>query len=117
MFSLRKRGPSRAFTHTPDCKIMKADPTTDISWSEVESGPWQAECQCGKEHFHEAPADRRVRLDPYDPATFRHMPGCEHDPAILRAILRAQDREGYAWVECGTCDSGWQVPHYAAEGT
>jgi hypothetical protein len=20
---------------------------------------------------------------------------------------------GYEWVECGACDAGWQVPHYA----
>jgi hypothetical protein len=20
---------------------------------------------------------------------------------------------GYWWVECGTCECGWQVPHYA----
>lgn len=37
------------------------------------------------------------------------------DPVLLRAILRVHDREGYWWVECGTCDYGWQVPHYAAE--
>jgi hypothetical protein len=40
--------------------------------------------------------------------------GSGHDPALLQAILRVRDREGYAWVECGVCDAGWQVPHYAA---
>ena len=52
-------------------------------------------------------------------ATFRHGAGCEHrdttDPAIIGATLRVQEREGYWWVECATCDYGWQVPYYAAE--
>jgi len=38
------------------------------------------------------------------------------DPALLRAILKVRDGAGgdYWWVECGTCDCAWQVPHYAA---
>jgi hypothetical protein len=64
-------------------------------------------------------ADRHVRLDPYDPSTFRLAGQCEHrstsDPAFLRAILKVRDGAGggYWWVECGTCECGWQVPHYA----
>jgi hypothetical protein len=56
---------------------------------------------------------------PYDPSTFRHAGQCEHrytsDPAPLRAILKVRDGAGrdYWWVECGTCEFGWQVPHYA----
>jgi hypothetical protein len=115
----RKKGPTRPFAHADDCKIVKADPDVEIPWQEIERGYWQAECRCGKEYFHEAPADRRTRLDPLDPSTFRHAPQCEHrdvtDPAVLRAILRVHDREGYWWVECAACDCGWQVPHYAAE--
>jgi RNase P subunit RPR2 len=44
---------------------------------------------------------------------------CEHrytsDPALLRLILKVRDRAGggYWWVECGTCECGWQVPYYA----
>ena len=59
-------------------------------------------------------ADRRVRLDPYDPSTFRHAGQCEYrytsDPALLRAILKVRDGAGagYWWVECGTCECGWQ---------
>jgi hypothetical protein len=98
---------------------LAADPNVEIPWQEVETGHWVAECQCGKEHQHEPPADRRVRLDPYDPSTFGHAPACEHrdvtDPSILRAILRVHDRDGYWWVECAACDCGWQVPYYAAE--
>jgi hypothetical protein len=33
------------------------------------------------------------------------------------AILKVRDGAGgdYWWVECGTCDTAWQVPHYAPE--
>ena len=60
----------------------------------------------------------RTWLDPCG-RTFRHCGGCEQRdtayPAILRAILRVHDREGYWWVQCGACDCGWQVQYYAAE--
>jgi hypothetical protein len=36
------------------------------------------------------------------------------DPTIVKAILRVHDREDY-WVECSTCEYGWQVAYYAAE--
>jgi hypothetical protein len=120
MFDLRKKGPTRPFAHAYDCKIMKADPTTEIPWPEVGTGHWQAECQCGIEHFHEAPADRRSRLDPLDPSTSRHLRQCEYrdttDPALLRVILRVRDGAGgdSLWVECSACDCARQVPHYAA---
>jgi hypothetical protein len=64
------------------------------------------------------PADRRVRLDPNDPSTSRHAGQCEHrytsDPALLRVILKVKEGAGggYWWVECATCEHGWQVPHY-----
>jgi len=119
MFGLKKRGPTRPFTHADNCKILKADPTVQIQWSEVETGHWRAVCQCGSEDVYEESADRRARLDPYDPSTFRHAGQCEHrytsDPALLRAILKVRDGAGggYWWVECGACDTAWQVPHYA----
>jgi hypothetical protein len=28
--------------------------------------------------------------------------------------LKVQDKETYAWVECGSCATAWQVPHHAA---
>jgi hypothetical protein len=39
------------------------------------------------------------------------------DPALVRAILRVKDGMGgdYWWVECGACNTCWQVPYYAAE--
>jgi hypothetical protein len=73
---------------------------------------------CSAEGWDE-PAPKRVRLDPYDPATSRHLPQCEFasttDPAILRALLKLTPKDGYTWVECGACSGGWQVPHYVAE--
>jgi hypothetical protein len=51
MFGLKKSGPTRPFTHADNCKILKADPTVEIQWSEVESGYWEAVCACGSEHF------------------------------------------------------------------
>jgi hypothetical protein len=43
-------------------------------------------------------ADRRVRLDPYDPSTFRHAGQCDHrytsDPALLRVILKVREGSG-----------------------
>jgi hypothetical protein len=120
MFGLKKKAPDKVFVHADDCKIVKVTPDVKIPWNEVESGHWQAVCQCRAEHHYE-PAPRRTRLDPADPSTFRHAPQCEHrdttDPALLRAILKVRDGAdgGYWWVECGSCDMGWQVPHYAAE--
>ena len=72
----------------------------------------------GKSINREPPTDGRARLDPYDPSTFRHAGQCEHrdtsDPALLRVILKVRDGAGggYWWVECATCEHGWQVPHY-----
>ncbi len=52
-------------------------------------------------------------------STFRPDGGCDQrdvtDPAIIRATLRVQEREGHWWVECSMCACCWQVPYYAAE--
>jgi hypothetical protein len=117
----RKKGPTRLFTHANDCRILKADPGVQISWSLIEGGHWRAVCQCGVEDFYEEPTGRRARLDPLDPSTFRHAGGCEHrdttDPALLRAILKVKDGAGgdYWWVECSICSCGWQVPYFGPE--
>jgi hypothetical protein len=77
---------------------------------------------CGEEHHREPVADHRVRLDPLDAKTSRHAPQCEFaaetDAAVLRVILKVRDGAGgdYWWVECGACDTAWQVPHHAPEG-
>jgi hypothetical protein len=98
---------------------LKADPTIQIQWSEVESGHWRAVYQCGSEDVYEEPADRRVRLDPLDAKSTRHAPQCEFasetDPAVLKVLMKVKDGAGggYWWVECGSCACGWQVPHYA----
>jgi hypothetical protein len=118
MFGIKKRGPTRSFTHVDNCKILKADPGVEIKWSEVETGHWRAVCQCGSEDVQEEPADRRVRLDPLDAKTSRHLGQCEYvsetDPAVLKVLLKIKDGAGgsYWWVECGACDTGWQVPYY-----
>jgi hypothetical protein len=71
------------------------------------------------EDVYEEPADRRVRLDPLDAKTSRHAGQCEFasetDAAVLRVILKVKDGSGGDcwWVECGACDTAWQVPYYA----
>ena len=37
------------------------------------------------------------------------------DPTIVKAILTVHERENYWYVQCRTCDCGWQVPYFAAE--
>ena len=118
MFGLKKRGPDKAFSHSDDCKILAADPTVEIQWSELERGHWEARCVCGVETYRE-PAAAHVRLDPLDPKTSRHLPQCEFasetEPAVLRVLLKITDKGDYAWTECNSCGAGWQVPYYAAE--
>jgi hypothetical protein len=119
MFGHKTKGPSKPFQHADDCKILKADPDVEIPWNETRPGHFEATCQCGREFYDEPAADLRTRLDPLDPSTSLHAGECEFvsetDPTILRALLKVQDKETYAWVECGGCNSGWQVPYYAAE--
>jgi hypothetical protein len=120
MFGLKKKGPDKAFIHTDDCKIAKADPDVKIPWNEVESGHWVATCRCSEQHYRE-PSAQPSRLDPLDPTTFRHAPQCEFrdmtDPALLPALLNVKDGSGgdYWWVTCGACATSWQVAYYAAE--
>jgi hypothetical protein len=118
MFGRRKKGPDKAFSHSDDCKILAADPGVEIEWSKLERGHWVAECVCGTEHYHE-PRTRPARLDPVDPRTARHLPQCEFasetNPATLKVLLKVRERDGYWWVECGSCEAGWQVPFYGSE--
>ena len=32
---------------------------------------------------------------------------------MLRVLLKVTDKGEYDWVECGSCEVGWQVPPYA----
>jgi hypothetical protein len=118
MFYKKQGGPpDRPFSHAEGCKILAADPTVQIEWSEIERGYWQAVCVCGKQYFYAPPAGDRVRLDPLDPKTSRHLGQCEFaaetDPATLRLLLRVTDKDDYWWVQCASCETGWQVPRYA----
>jgi hypothetical protein len=112
--------PKKVFSHADGCKILAADPTVSIPWNEIRTGHWEARCLCGVEGVDVRTADDRVRLDPLDPKTSRHAPQCEHrdtsDPALLRVLLKVRDGSGgdYWWVECGTCSTAWQVPHYGS---
>jgi hypothetical protein len=51
--------------------------------------------------------------------TAHHAGQCEFvgetDPAVLKVLLKVQEREGYWWTESAACEAGWQVPHYAKE--
>jgi hypothetical protein len=121
MFGSKKTPNLPAFIHAPDCKLVAREPDFQPLWNEVESGHHVAICQCGEEHYRQPTVDHRVRQDPYDPATSRHIPPCPHqdtvDPAVLRMILTVQDHADwqYSYVRCGGCRGEWQVPYYAAE--
>ena len=96
---------------------MAREPNFQPPWNEVESGHYVATCGCGEQHYHVPPADRRVRQDPYDPATMRHFGQCEHrdttDLAIVKGLLTVHERDGYWWVICNSCKAEWQVMYYA----
>jgi hypothetical protein len=96
-----------------------ADPDFEAEWQELEEGHWRRTCQCYSEDRYEPRVDTRTRLDPLDLSTCPHGGGCEHrdvtDRTIVKAILRVHDRGDYWWVQCGTCNHGWQVPYHAAE--
>ena len=122
MFGQKKRGPSRPtgpFDHAYGCAIVRADPGFQPEWQEIDEGHWQRACQCWTEDIYEPRVDTRPRLDPYDRATFRHLGACEHrdvtDPVFIKAILTVTERENYWYVQCRTCDGGWQTPFYAEE--
>jgi hypothetical protein len=122
MFGLKKKGPTRptaAFEHAFGCTVVKADPGFQPEWQEIEEGHWRRICQCWTEDIYEPRIDTRTRLDPLDPSTFRHLGGCEHrdvtDVVAIKAILTVHEREDYWYVQCSTCEGGWQVPYHAAE--
>jgi hypothetical protein len=91
----------------------------EAEWQDPGEGHWSRVCQCWTEDVYEPRVDVCTRLDPYDPATFRHLGGCEHkdvtDPVFIKATLTVTERDNYWYVQCRTCDGRWQVPYYAAE--
>jgi hypothetical protein len=115
----REEDPHQAVHPQRDCRILKADPDVEVPWNYLGDGFWRAESVCTFETFAEPMVDDRVRLDPRDPATARHLGQCEYasetDPAVLRFVPKVKEGAdgGYRWVECGSCECGWQVPHYA----
>jgi hypothetical protein len=117
LFGRRKNGPDKAFVHQEGCKIQAADPSVSIPWNEVRAGYWEARCVCGFEGWYAPDTGRVRRNDPYDPATACHLGQCpyigETDAGMLRVLLKITDKGDYDWVECGSCEAGWQVPHYA----
>jgi hypothetical protein len=74
-------------------------------------------CKRTFESISEPIVDSRTKLDPYVPATSRHLGQCEYvgetDAGMLRVLLKVTDKGDYDWVECGSCEAGWQVAHYA----
>ena len=112
----RKKGPDQPFQHAEDCRIWKTDPGVQIPWSEIRRGAWEAVCVCGKQYHHEPVVDDSVRNDPLK-IGHRGAPQCElhgdTDPAVLQHALKAIEKDGYWWVQCGACDTAWQVPYYA----
>ena len=110
MFNRKRTPPSKPFIHADDCRVLKADPDVPIPWNYVGDGSWRAECVCTFEIYVEPAVDERVRLDPLDPKTSRHLGQCEYasetDPGVLKFLLKVKPGlgEGYDWVECGACD-------------
>jgi 5-methylcytosine-specific restriction endonuclease McrA len=119
MFGKKREPNDTPFNHVDGCKILASDPGVELPWSEIRRGVWQRVCECSTEYFHEPVADHRVRLDPLDPKTARHLPHCEFvsetDPAVLRILLQVRPGTGgdYAWVTCNSCHASWPVPDYA----
>jgi hypothetical protein len=120
VFRRKRTPPSKPFIHAEDCRILKADPDAEVQWNYEGDGFWRAECVCTFETFREPLVDDRLRLDPGDPATARHLGQCEYvseiDPAVIKVLLKVTDKGDYDWVECGSCEAGWQVAHFESVG-
>jgi hypothetical protein len=121
MFGKEKiRPPDTEFIHGYDCKILRADPSTSLPWSEMERGLWERRCVCGSEYWRE-PLPEYRRQDPYDPRTFRHAGECEHrdttDPALLKLIIDAKPGTGgdYLVGQLPVLRISWQTPYEVAE--
>jgi hypothetical protein len=94
--------PSTPFAHGPDCRIFAADPGVDIPWNDLGGGAWRRECVCSFEIFNAPFVDNRTRLDPYDPATARHLPQCEYIGEASPLCSRSCSRSSPAWAKAIT---------------
>ena len=98
MFTRKRKQPTKPFIHAEDCQIFKADPSVQIPWNYEGDGFWKAECVCTYETYVEPIVDDRVRLDPLDPKTSRHLGQCEYvsatDPAVLKVLLKVKPGSG-----------------------
>jgi hypothetical protein len=64
--------------------------------------------------------DRRTLADAREPMQIIATKGSASSSArpmrpFFGSLLKVIDKGDYNWVECGSCDAGWQVPHYAPE--
>jgi hypothetical protein len=67
---VRRRTPANS---SAPRRIFRAGPAVEIPWNEVDPGVWERRCACYVERIHVDPGRGLVRLDPYDPSTFRHL--------------------------------------------
>lgn len=78
-----------------------ADPGFQPEWQEIEEGHWRRICQCWSEDIYEPRVDRELGSTRWIRPPSATGPSCERrdvaDPAIVRAILRVHDREGFWW--------------------
>ena len=112
----QEEGPDQPFSHAPDCKIVHADPSVQVPWSEirVEFGR-HAVCAASNTTMSPSPTtvSGSTRSTRRPLATRGSASSTVTDPAMLRAVLRVTRKDGYDWVECNGGDMGWQVAHSA----
>ena len=110
MFRCKWKPPDTPFAHGDDCKLVAMEPDLRPEWSHLGNGYWRRECACSFEAITEPIVDDRLRLDPYDPKTSRHLGQCEYintaDAAVTKVLLKVTDKGDYDWVECGSCGAG-----------
>jgi hypothetical protein len=83
------------------------------SWSYLGEGLWRRECVCTYESISEPFVDDRVKNDPLDLKTARHLGQCEYisetDPAMLKVLLKVKEGGGGTyggWSAAGAAPAG-----------
>jgi hypothetical protein len=96
VFRRKRKPPDTPFNHAGDCKLIAIDPDLRTEWSDLGYGSWRGGCVCTFEVWSEPIVDDRVRLDPLDPKTSRHLGQCEYsgetDAGMLQVPLRSPTR-------------------------